>query len=91
MSLDAARWMAFQNHVPGTVIYVIAVVGLLAAIVVGYTFAFVIPITFAVDPHIANVLFSPAIGQIVDQNSFVGRLGRSAYSVLPMNQEGKQK
>ena len=38
IDLDAARWMAFQNHVPETVIYVIAVVGLLAAMVVGYTF-----------------------------------------------------
>jgi prepilin signal peptidase PulO-like enzyme (type II secretory pathway) len=30
--------MAFQNHVPETVIYVIAVVGLLAAMIVGYSF-----------------------------------------------------
>ena len=30
--------MAFRNHVPETVIYVIAVVSLLAAIVVGYAF-----------------------------------------------------
>jgi hypothetical protein len=38
IDLDAARWMAFQDHVPGTVIYVIAMVGLLATMVVGYTF-----------------------------------------------------
>ena len=38
IDLDAARWMAFQDHVPETVLYVIAVVGLLAAMVVGYTF-----------------------------------------------------
>ena len=38
IDLDAARWMAFQNHVPETVIYVIALVGLLASVVVGYTF-----------------------------------------------------
>jgi hypothetical protein len=38
IDLDAARWMAFQNHVPETVIYVIAVVGLLAETVVGYSF-----------------------------------------------------
>jgi len=38
IDLDAARWMAFQNHVPETVIYVIAMVSLLAAMVVGYTF-----------------------------------------------------
>jgi hypothetical protein len=38
IDLDAARWMAFQNHVPETVIYVIAVVGLLAAMIVGYSF-----------------------------------------------------
>ena len=30
--------MAFQNHVPETVLYVIGVVGLLATMVVGYTF-----------------------------------------------------
>ena len=36
--LKAARWMAFQNHVPESVIYVNAVVGLLAAMLVGYTF-----------------------------------------------------
>jgi prepilin signal peptidase PulO-like enzyme (type II secretory pathway) len=36
--LEAARWMAFQNHVPETVIYVNAVMGLLAAMLVGYTF-----------------------------------------------------
>jgi len=38
IDLDGARWMAFRNHVPETVIYVIAVVSLLAAIVVGYAF-----------------------------------------------------
>src|SRR5215467_13703757 len=38
IDLDAARWLAFQDHVPETVIYVIALVGLLAAMVVGYTF-----------------------------------------------------
>jgi hypothetical protein len=38
IDLDAARWMAFQNHVPETVIWVIAVVSLLAAMVVGFTF-----------------------------------------------------
>jgi hypothetical protein len=38
IDLDAARWMAFQDHVPETVIYVIAAVALLAAMVVGYTF-----------------------------------------------------
>jgi hypothetical protein len=38
IDLDAARWMAFQNRVPETVIYVIALVGMLAAMVVGYTF-----------------------------------------------------
>jgi hypothetical protein len=38
IDLDGARWMAFWNHVPETVIYVIAVVSLLAATVVGYAF-----------------------------------------------------
>jgi hypothetical protein len=38
IDLDSARWMAFQNHVPETVIFAIAVVGLLAAMIVGYTF-----------------------------------------------------
>jgi CDP-diglyceride synthetase len=38
IELDSARWMAFQNHVPETVIFAIVVVGLLAAMVVGYTF-----------------------------------------------------
>jgi hypothetical protein len=38
IDLDGARWMAFRNHVPETVIYVIAVVSLLAAMVVGYAF-----------------------------------------------------
>jgi hypothetical protein len=38
IDLDAARWMAFQNHVPETVIYVIATVGLLASMFVGYSF-----------------------------------------------------
>src|SRR5262249_4996714 len=38
IDLDAARWMAFQDQEPGAVIWVIAVVGLLAAVVVGYTF-----------------------------------------------------
>jgi hypothetical protein len=38
IDLDGARWMAFQNHVPETVIYVITVVSLLAAVVVGYAF-----------------------------------------------------
>src|SRR5215831_10264311 len=38
IQLDAARWMAFQDQVPATVICVIAVVGLLAVMLVGYTF-----------------------------------------------------
>jgi hypothetical protein len=38
IQLDAARWKAFQDHAPAMVIYTIAVVGLLAAMIVGYTF-----------------------------------------------------
>lgn len=38
IQLDAARWMAFQDHVPAMVIYAIAIVGLLAVMTVGYTF-----------------------------------------------------
>jgi len=38
IDLEAARRMAFQNHVPESVIYVNAVVGLLAAMLVGYVF-----------------------------------------------------
>jgi hypothetical protein len=38
IQLDAARWSAFQDRVPAAVICVIAVVGLLAVMVVGYTF-----------------------------------------------------
>jgi hypothetical protein len=38
IDLESARWMALQNHVPETVIYVIGIVGLLAAMLVGYTF-----------------------------------------------------
>ena len=38
IELEAARRMAFQNHVPESVIYVNAVVGLLAAMLVGYAF-----------------------------------------------------
>ena len=33
-----ARWMAFQNHVPENVIYVNAAVGLISAMLVGYSF-----------------------------------------------------
>lgn len=36
IDLEAASWMAFHNHVPATVIYVDALVGLLAAMLVGY-------------------------------------------------------
>jgi hypothetical protein len=36
--LETARWTAFQNHVPPNVIYVNAIVALLAAMLVGYTF-----------------------------------------------------
>jgi len=38
IDLEAARTMALQNHVPESVIYVNAIVGLLAAMVVGYAF-----------------------------------------------------
>jgi hypothetical protein len=38
IQLDAARWMAFQDHVPAMVIYAIAIVGLLSVMTVGYTF-----------------------------------------------------
>ena len=38
IELDAARWMAFQDHVPAMVIFAIAIVGLLAVMTVGYTF-----------------------------------------------------
>jgi hypothetical protein len=38
IDLESARWMAFQNHVPPTVIYVNCIVALLATILVGYGF-----------------------------------------------------
>jgi hypothetical protein len=38
IDLGEARWMAFQNHVPESVIYINAVVGLLSAMLVGYSF-----------------------------------------------------
>jgi prepilin signal peptidase PulO-like enzyme (type II secretory pathway) len=38
IDLEGARWMALQNHVPESVIFVNAVVALLAAMLVGYTF-----------------------------------------------------
>jgi hypothetical protein len=38
IDLAEARWMAFQNHVPESVIYVNAAVGLLSAMLVGYSF-----------------------------------------------------
>jgi hypothetical protein len=38
IDLAEARWMAFQNHVPESVIYVNATVGLLSAMLVGYSF-----------------------------------------------------
>ena len=37
IDLDAARWMAFQNHVPESVIYMNACVALLAASLIGYS------------------------------------------------------
>ena len=36
--LESARWIAFQNRVPESVMFVNAVVGLLAAMLVGYAF-----------------------------------------------------
>jgi hypothetical protein len=38
IDLETARWTAFQNRVPQNVIYVNAMVGLLAAMLVGYSF-----------------------------------------------------
>ena len=38
IDLESARWMAFQNHVPPTVIYVNFIVALLATTLVGYGF-----------------------------------------------------
>ncbi len=38
IDLESARWMTFHDHVPESVIYVIALVALLAAMLVGYTF-----------------------------------------------------
>ncbi|MGB7439405.1 MAG: hypothetical protein WBR26_21320 [Candidatus Acidiferrum sp.] len=38
IDLESARRMAFQNHVPQSVIYVNAIVGILAAMLVGYAF-----------------------------------------------------
>jgi len=38
IDLESARRMAFQNHVPQSVIYVNGMVGILAAMLVGYTF-----------------------------------------------------
>jgi hypothetical protein len=37
IDLDAARWMAFNNHVPETVVYVNVIVALLASTLVGYS------------------------------------------------------
>jgi len=41
IDLDAARWMAFNNHVPETVVYVNAFVALLATTLVGYSIGLV--------------------------------------------------
>jgi hypothetical protein len=38
IDLESARWMAFQNHVPRTVIYVNCMVALFAIILVKYAF-----------------------------------------------------
>jgi hypothetical protein len=38
IDLEAARWKAFNDHVPDSVIYVNALVGLLASLLVGYTY-----------------------------------------------------
>jgi type II secretory pathway pseudopilin PulG len=38
IDLESARRMAFQNHVPESVIYVNGIVGILAAVLVGYAF-----------------------------------------------------
>jgi hypothetical protein len=38
IDLESARRMALQNHVPESVIYVNGIVGMLAAVLVGYTF-----------------------------------------------------
>jgi hypothetical protein len=38
IDLESERWMAFQNHVPPTVVYVNFIVALLATILVGYAF-----------------------------------------------------
>ena len=38
IDLEAARWMAFLNHVPAPVIYVNGIVALLGVIIVGYAF-----------------------------------------------------
>ena len=38
IDLGEARWMAFQNHVPESVIYINAAVSLLSVILVGYSF-----------------------------------------------------
>ena len=38
IDLESARWMELQDHVPENVIYVNGIVGMLAAILVGYTF-----------------------------------------------------
>ena len=38
IDLGEARWMQFQNRVPESVIYVNAIVGLLSAMLVGYSF-----------------------------------------------------
>ena len=38
IDLETARWTAFQNRVPQNVIYVNATVGLLAAMLIGYSF-----------------------------------------------------
>ncbi len=38
IDMGEARWMAFQNHVPESVIYINAGVGLLSAMLVGYSF-----------------------------------------------------
>ena len=40
IDLESARWMALQNRVPPTVIYVNCIVAFLAAILVGYAFGF---------------------------------------------------
>ena len=79
IDLDAARWMAFFDHVPEAVIYLDALVALVAAMLVGYAFG-IECVRHSLSMYMLGFAITVVLGVIID-------LDRPRQGIIQVSQQ----